>query len=65
MPSDPGPPVPAPPARRRARGGALALALVFALFGGALIAVLLRARTIQGAVPGRAGVLSIAVTAAG
>ncbi|MGH2720268.1 MAG: hypothetical protein ACRDJO_01525 [Actinomycetota bacterium] len=64
MPSDAGPPA-APPARRRPRGGALALALVFALFGGALIAVLLRARTIEGSVPGRAGVLSIAVTGAG
>ena len=65
MPSDPGSPAPAPPARRRPRGGALALALVFALFGGALIAVLLRARTIEGSVPGKAGVLSIAVTGAG
>jgi photosystem II stability/assembly factor-like uncharacterized protein len=38
---------------------------MFALLGGALIAALFRARTIEGAVPGRADVLSIAVTGAG
>jgi photosystem II stability/assembly factor-like uncharacterized protein len=65
MPSDSGPSPAARARRPRPRGGALALALVLALFGGSLVVALLRARTIEGAVPGRSGVLSIAVTGAG
>jgi hypothetical protein len=61
MPSDAGP----APARRRPRGGALALAGVLALVAGAVIAVFVTARRIEGSVPGKGGLLSLAATDAG
>lgn len=65
MPSDA--PVTTRPAasRRRPRGGALALALVLLVFVGAILTALFSARRIEGAVPGKGGLLSLAATDAG
>jgi hypothetical protein len=59
---------PAPARRdvpRRPRLGALALALVLLVFVGAIVTALFSARRIEGAVPGKGGLLSVAATGAG